>query len=249
VQNELGTIQPITEIGKLANDENILFHSDTTQSFGKIPIEPNSMNLDMISASAHKIYGPKGIGLLYIKNSGRKTPIDYWGTKEPDEKDYYVESIMFGGAQENGLRPATVNVQSIVGFAKAFEIMEGVRNEEMNQLREYQQDLMSFVLGSIPDVRINGHKEKRLATHNNFSFKNLNGFDILLELDKQGIAISTGSACIAQSDEISHVIEALKLPKDYQQGTIRVSTGRFTTPKHIQIFKTALQEAVEKLRI
>jgi cysteine desulfurase len=248
VQNELGTIQPIEEIGKLAHDENILFHSDTTQSFGKLSIKPTGMNLDMLSASAHKIYGPKGVGLLYIKNSGRKTPIDDWSTKEPEESDYFVEPIMFGGGQENGLRPATVNVQNIVGFAKAYEIMEEVRNEEMNRLREYQQQLTSFILSSIPDSRLNGHPSKRLATHNNFSLKGINGFDLLTELDSRGFAVSTGSACIAQSDEISHVIEALHLPKEYQQGTLRVSTGRFTTLENIKKFKIALEESVKKLR-
>ncbi len=248
VQNELGTIQPIQEIGKIAKDENILFHSDSTQAFGKLHIDPNQMNVDMFSASAHKLYGPKGVGLLYIKNSGRKTSIDDWTAEEPDEKDYYVEPIMFGGGQENGIRPATVNVQSIVGFAKAFEIMDEVRNEEMNRLREYQQELTSFVLSSIPDSRLNGHPNLRLATHNNFSFKNINGFDILTELDQRGYAVSTGSACIAQSDEISHVIDALHLPKDYQQGTLRISTGRFTTPEHIRKFKIALEESIKKLR-
>ena len=248
VNNELGTIQPIKEIGKLANDSNILFHSDTVQSFGKLHINPQEMNLDMCSASAHKLYGPKGVGLLYIKNSGRKTAIDDWDTREPEEKDYFVEPIMFGGGQENGLRPATVNVQSIVGFAKAYEIMESVRNEEMNRLREYQQELTGFVLSSIPDSRVNGHLTKRLATHNNFSFKEVNGFDLLTELDKKNIAVSTGSACIAQSNEVSHVIQALKLPFEYQQGTLRVSTGRLTTPDHIKKFKIVLEESIKKLR-
>jgi len=248
VQNELGTIQPIREIGSLAKDENILFHSDSTQAFGKLYIEPNQMNMDMFSASAHKLYGPKGVGLLYLKNSGRKTPIDDWTAEEPAEKDYYVEPIMFGGGQENGIRPATVNVQSIVGFAKAYEIMNEVRNEEMNRLREYQQDLTSFILSTIPDSRLNGHPTMRLATHNNFSFKDVNGFDILTELDQKGFAVSTGSACIAQSDEISHVINALNLPKDYQQGTLRISTGRFTSPDHIRKLKIALEETIKKIR-
>ncbi|MBN2157579.1 MAG: cysteine desulfurase [Candidatus Lokiarchaeota archaeon] len=248
VNNELGTIQPIKEIGKLAKDENILFHSDTVQSFGKIYIDPNEMKLDMLSASAHKLYGPKGIGLLYIKNSGRRTPIDDWNEQEPDEEDFFLEPIMFGGGQENKLRPATVNVQSIVGFAKAYEIMEEVRNEEMNRLREFQQELTGFVLSTIPDSRLNGHPNNRLASHNNFSFKNVNGFDLLTELDQRKIAVSTGSACIAQSDEVSHVIEALRLPSEYQQGTLRISTGRYTTSDHIKRIKIALEESVNKLR-
>jgi cysteine desulfurase len=248
VNNELGTIQPIEEIGRIARDENILFHSDTVQSFGKIYINPNDMNLDMCSASAHKLYGPKGVGLLYIKNAGRKTALDDWDAHEPDEKDYFIEPIMFGGGQENGLRPATVNVQSIVGFAKAYDIIDHVRNEEMNRLREYQQDIMGFVLSSIPDSRLNGHPDKRIATHNNFSFKEINGFDILTELDQRNFAVSTGSACIAQSDEVSHVIKALHLPIEYQQGTLRVSTGRFTTSEHIKKFKIALEESIKVIR-
>ena len=107
---------------------------------------------------------------------------------------------------------------------------------------------MNFVLSSIPDSRLNGHPDKRLPTHNNFSFKSINGFDLITELDKQNIAVSTGSACIAQSDEISHVIKALNLPKEYQQGTLRVSTGRFTTPDHIERFKIALEDSINKLR-
>ena len=135
-----------------------------------------------------------------------------------------------------------------ITFAKAYEIMDEVRNEEMNTLREYQQDLTSFVLSSIPDSRLNGHPTKRLASHNNFSFKGINGFDLISELDHRGFAVSTGSACIAQSDEISHVIQALKLPVEYQQGTLRVSTGRFNRSNQIKSFKIALEESIQKLR-
>lgn len=246
--NEIGTIQPIQEIGKIAREHNILFHTDAVQSFGKEKIDVEKLNLDMMSVSAHKIYGPKGVGFLYVKNCGRKTPIAEWDENEPEESDFYLEKIMHGGRHEFNWRPSTVNVPGILGLAKAAELAYTNFDEETRRLRRFQEDLISWVLENIKGSVLNGHPKHRLVNNMNFSIKRLDGNELYLGLDIDGFAISTGSACATKSEEVSHVIRAIGLEPKFAQGTVRITTGRFNTAEDIQHFKDGLQKVVKALR-
>lgn len=228
--NEIGTLQPIDEIGKLARRKNIIFHTDAVQAVGQVPISVRQQPIDMLSASAHKFHGPKGVGFLYVRE----------GVELP--------SFIHGGGQEMGKRAGTENVAGIVGMAKALTIATremGRKSRELSKLREY---FIKRVLREIPDVRLNGHREKRLPGNVNFSFKGLSGTALLVLLEENGIYASAGSACSAGITRISHVIEALGVPKEYAYGTIRFTMGRETTRMDVDTTIDVLKKSVNILR-
>jgi len=227
--NEIGTIQPIAEIGKICRDAGVLFHADASQSFGKEPIDVVKMNIDLLTSSSHKIYGPKGAGLLFIKS----------GT--------IIEPILHGGGQENGLRGSTTNIPAIVGFAKAGEICKKEMKKENKRLISLRNKLIKEVL-KIKNSRLNGHPEKRLANNANFSFDFVEGESLLMQLDMEGIACSTGSACSSFKLEPSHVLLATGLRPEQAHGSLRVSLGRYTTKKDIEKIIKILPKIVEKIR-
>lgn len=228
--NEIGTIEPIEEIGRIANRENILFHTDAVQAIGQIPISVQKLPIDMLSASAHKFHGPKGVGFLYARE----------GTKLP--------SFIHGGGQERGKRAGTENIAGAVGMAKALSIANRDitrRARELTNLRNY---FTKRILSEIPDVMLNGHKEKRLPGNVNFSFKDVSGVALLVLLEEEGIFASAGSACSAGTTSLSHVIKAIDVPEDYAYGTIRFSMGKDTTKDDIDKTINVLKKSIQILR-
>jgi len=223
VNNELGSIQPIAEIGQIAKGNNIYFHSDCAQSLGKIPVNVNDLNVDLLTASGHKIYGPKGIGILFVKR----------GVK--------IEPLLNGGGQELGLRSSTSNVAGAVGFAKALELFN--QEEKIAELREY---LCSGVL-SIPGSRLNSPKTG-VPGILNFSFFGVEGEAITMRLDMDGIAVSTGSACSSNKLTASHVLLATGMKPEEAHGSLRVSIGRWTTKEDIDYFIESLFKNINQLR-
>jgi len=227
--NEIGTIQPIAEIGKICKEKGVLFHTDASQSFGKEKIDIQKMNIDLLTASSHKIYGPKGVGLLFIRNGIR------------------IEPLLHGGGQENGIRGSTVNVAGIVGFAKATEICKREMKKENKRLIALRKELIKGVL-KIKNSHLNGHPEKRLANNANFSFDFIEGESLLMQLDMEGIACSTGSACSSFKLEPSHVLLATGLKPEQAHGSLRISLGRFTTKNDIKKILKVLPKIVQKIR-
>lgn len=228
--NEIGTIQPIAKIGKICREKGVYFHTDAVQSFGKIPIDVNKMNIDLLSASSHKMYGPKGAALLYIRKGIR------------------IEPILHGGGQERGLRSSTVNVAAIVGFAKACEIAKKEMKKEGLRISKLRDKLIKGVLGRIPDSYLNGHPENRLPNNANFRFKGIEGESMVIQLDLAGIAASTGSACSSVSLEPSHVLLAIGLKHQEAHGSLRISLGRWTKESEINYFLTVLPKIISNLR-
>jgi len=227
--NEIGTIEPIAKIGKICHEKGVYFHTDASQSFGKIPIDVERMNIDLLTASSHKIYGPKGAGLLYIRS----------GVK--------MEPILHGGGQENGLRGSTINVPAIVGFAKAAEICKKEMLVENKRLSKLRDKLIKSIL-KIKDAHLNGHPKNRLANNASFWFKFVEGESLIMRLDLEGIACSTGSACSSFKLEPSEVLLATGLKPQEAHGSLRVSLGRFTTEKEIDKLIKVLPGIVEKIR-
>jgi len=235
--NEIGTIQPMKEIGAIAKKHNVIFHTDAVQAFGKVPIDVNEMNIDLLSASAHKLYGPKGVGMLYIKNKGIK---EGWGK--------FIESIMHGGGHERGIRPSTVNIPGIAGFAKAAEIAKEELGNEMERQIKLRDKIIKKVTENIEDSFLNGHPTKRLPNNVNLGFKYIEGESIVLDLDMESIATSTGSACSSESLDPSHVLLAIDLKPEEAHGSLRVSLGRFTTEEDVEYFLEKLPPIIERLR-
>ncbi|MFX1454396.1 MAG: cysteine desulfurase family protein [Promethearchaeota archaeon] len=235
--NEIGTIQPVKEIGAIAKKHDIIFHTDAVQAFGKVPIDVNEMNIDLLSASAHKLYGPKGVGMLYIRNKGVKKG---WGK--------FIDPIMYGGGHERGMRPSTINIPGIAGFAKAAEIAKDELEEESQRQIKLRDKIISWVTENIEDSFLNGHPIKRLPNNVNFGFKYIEGESIVLDMDMEGIATSTGSACSSASLEPSHVLLAIGLRPEEAHGSLRVSLGRFTTEKDVDYFLEKLPPVIERLR-
>lgn len=234
--NEIGTIQPIAEIGKICRTyrqagraKNIYFHTDASQSFGKIPIDVKKMNIDFLTASSHKIYGPKGVGFLYIKEGIKLVP------------------LLHGGGQENGLRGSTVNVAGIVGFAKAAELCKKEMTKENKRLSKLRDKLIKEIL-KIKNSHLNGHPKKRLPNNANFWFDFIEGESLVIQLDLEGVACSTGSACSSFKLEPSHVLTATGLRPEQAHGSLRVSLGRFTTEKDIDQLLKALPKIIKNLR-
>ncbi|NVM34850.1 MAG: cysteine desulfurase NifS [Candidatus Lokiarchaeota archaeon] len=235
--NEIGSIEPIKEIGAIAKKHNIIFHTDAVQAFGKVPIDVNEMNIDLLSASAHKLYGPKGVGMLYIRNKGVK---EGWGK--------FIVPIMYGGGHERDMRPSTVNVPGIAGFAKAVELAREEMEVESQRQIKLRDRIIKWVLENIEDCYLNGHPTQRLPNNINLGFKYIEGESIVLDLDMEGIATSTGSACSSKSLEPSHVLLAIGLKREEAHGSLRVSIGRFTTEEDIDYFLEKLPPIIERLR-
>ncbi len=235
--NEIGTIQPIKEIGELANKHGVLFHTDAVQAFGKVPIDVNELNIDLLSASAHKLYGPKGVGMLYIRNKGVK---EGWGE--------YIEPIMYGGGHERDMRPSTVNVPGIAGFSKAVEIAKEEMAHEIKKQTTLRDKIINWVIENIEDSSLNGHPTRRLPNNINFGFKYIEGESIVLDLDMEGIATSTGSACSSKSLDPSHVLLAIGLKSEEAHGSLRISLGRFTTEAEVDFLLEKLPFVIKRLR-
>jgi len=227
--NEIGTIQDIKQIGKICKENNIYFHSDAAQSFGKVPIDVKKMNIDMLSINAHKIYGPKGIGGLYIKK----------GTK--------IEPLLHGGGHEMHKRASTVNVPGIVGFAKAAKIQQREMESDAKKQIQFRDNLIKELL-NVEDSHLNGHKTKRLPNNTNFWFAYIEGESLVMQLDIAGISASTGSACSSDSLEASHVLLAIGLEPKQAHGSLRLSLGKYTTKEEIGYAIETIPKAVEKLR-
>ena len=225
--NEIGTIEPIEEISRICKEKNILFHTDAVQSFTKVPINVKKMGIDLLSLSAHKIHGPKGMGALYIRE-GVKT-----------------NKMLYGGHQENDLRAGTENVPGIVGFAKAVEISNDKDIKRMTKIRD---KLINAVFERIPDVLLNGSKEKRLCNNADFSFKYVEGESLLLYLDSRGIAVSTGSACSSKSLKPSHVLTAIGLKPEIAHGSLRFTLSKETTEEDIDYVIGHLVETIGYFR-
>lgn len=228
--NEIGSIQPIKEIGRLANDHSIMFHTDAVQSFGHIPIDVNEMNIDMLSASAHKCHGPKGIGFLFIRNGIKIPPYQH------------------GGKQERRVRAGTENVPSIVGFGEAAHIINSRLLMDTEYILKLRNHFTERVINEIENVKINGSTEQRLPGNINFSFKSVNGEAVQIQLDFNNICCSTGSACNAGSKKISHVMEAINMPAEYANGSVRFSLSSFNTVDEINETVDILKEVILKLR-
>ena len=229
--NEIGTIQPIKEIGEIAKKHNVLFHTDAVQAAGNVPIDVKELNVDLMSMSSHKIYGPKGIGALYIKT----------GTK--------LHSFVHGGAQERRRRAGTENMPSIVGYGKAAELAKTNMDEHIERLTSLRTKLIDGILEKIPYTRVNGSLENRLPGNVNFSFEFIEGEGILLMLDMLGIAASSGSACTSGSLDPSHVLMAIGLPHEIAHGSLRLSIGDFTTEEDIDYIIEKLPAVIERLRM
>ena len=228
--NEIGTIQPIKEIGEIAKENGILFHTDAVQAFGQVPINVDKYHIDMLSASGHKLNGPKGIGFLYIR------------------KGVKIRSFVHGGAQERKRRAGTENVPGIVGIgtatARAIQTMEE-RTAKEAQLRDY---LIKRVLDEVPYTRLNGHPTKRLPNNANFSFRFIEGESLLIMLDMKGICASSGSACTSGSLDPSHVLLAIGLPHEIAHGSLRLTLSEETTKEDIDYVVESLKEIVTNLR-
>ena len=228
--NEIGVIQPITEIGKIAKEKDICFHSDAVQTVGHIPVDVNEMNIDLLSLSAHKFYGPKGVGALYIRK----------GTK--------ISRFLHGGDQEKGKRASTSNVTGIVGLGKAIELCRDKMSKEIEFQIKLRDQLTKFIQENIEDIRINGGLVKRLPNNVNVSFQYIEGESIILNLDLLGIAASTGSACTSSSLEPSHVLLAIGLPHELAHGSLRFTLGRWTTQDDVNYLMKILPGVIDKLR-
>jgi cysteine desulfurase len=228
--NEIGTIEPIKEIGEIAHRHGILFHTDAVQAFGQIPIHVDEMNIDMLSASGHKFNGPKGIGFLYIK------------------KGLKLKSFIHGGQQERGRRAGTENVPGIVGIAKACEIAMTEMEERMKKETELRDYLIERILKEIPYTRLNGHSKKRLPNNVNISFQFVEGESILIMLDMAGICASSGSACTSGSVDPSHVLLAIGLPHEIAHGSLRLTIGYENTKEEMDAVVDNLKRIITNLR-
>lgn len=229
-QNEVGTIEPIAEIGKIAKEKGIPFHTDAVQSIGKVPVDVNELNVDLMTMSSHKIYGPKGVGALYVRRGTRLTPVST------------------GGAHERGMRAGTENVPGIVGFGEACYLAKQELGTEPARLAALRDRLIQGILSNVPDSILNGHPEKRLPHNVNISVKYVEGEAMLLNLDLMGIGASSGSACTSGSLEPSHVLLAMGLPHEVAHGSLRMTLGRSTTQEDVDYVVKALPPIVERLR-
>ena len=228
--NEIGTIQPIEEIGAIAREKGIYFHTDAVQTVGKIPVDVEKLNVDLLSLSSHKLYGPKGVGALYIKKGIR------------------IEPLLHGGGHERGIRPGTENVPGIVGLGKACSIANEHLERDAQKLTTLRNRLIDGVLESNEESYLNGDRIKRLPNNANFRFTGIEGESLILHLDSKGIAASTGSACSSTKLEASHVLTAIGLEQQDAHGSLRISLGRENTEEDIDYAITAIKEVVAQLR-
>lgn len=231
VNNEVGTIEPIKELAAVAKKHKILFHTDAVQALANVPIDVKDLGVDLMSVSAHKIYGPKGVGALYMRKGLR------------------ISNFIHGGAQEMGKRAGTENMAGLVGFGKAAELAKDDLENHIRHCSELRNYLIERVTSEIPDTFVNGTMEHRHPGNANITFKYIEGESILLLLDFKGISVSTGSACSSKSLKPSHVLEALGVPVEMIHGTVRFTVGDFTTKEDIDYVVDSLKEVVEKLRM
>ena len=228
--NEIGTIEPIEDIAEIAREKNIIFHTDAVQAVGNIKINVKSMGIDMLSLSGHKIYGPKGVGALYVRNG-----IEF-------------EKFINGGHQEKSKRAGTENVSGIVGLGKASEIAKENIDTHIKKMKELRDYYLEQVTKRIPGIKINGAINARLSGNSNISFEGINGSDLLLELDNVGICVSSGSACNSEEISPSHVLSAIGLNEKEAKSALRVSFGEFNTKKEVDYLVENLAKTVKKLR-
>ena len=228
--NEIGTVQPIKEIGQIAKEHGVLFHTDAVQAFGQIPIDVVEEHIDMLSASGHKLNGPKGIGFLYIR------------------KGLKLRSMIHGGGQERKRRAGTENVPGIVGLGKAVELAMANMEAKQEKERELRDYLITRVLAEIPYTRLNGHRTKRLPNNSNFSFQFIEGESLLIMLDMKGICASSGSACTSGSLDPSHVLLAIGLPHEIAHGSLRLTLSEETTKEELDYTIEQLKAIVANLR-
>lgn len=228
--NEIGTIQPIREIGQIAHEAGVLFHTDAVQAVGAVPIDVNDWNVDMLSLSGHKFHGPKGIGALYIR------------------KGVKISNLIFGGAQERGLRAGTENLPGIVGLGKAIELAVAELPEYTRRMAKLRDRLIDGILSAIPDVRLNGHRTQRLPGNVNVSVRYVEGEALLMRLDLTGIEGSSGSACTSGSLDPSHVLLAIGLPHEIAHGSLRLSLGTENTDADVDYVLEKLPGIVSSLR-
>lgn len=231
VNNEVGTIEPIEEIGRIARERGILFHTDAVQSIGKIPVDVEKMEIDFLTGSGHKIYGPKGTGFLYVK------------------KGIKLEPLFFGGGQEKRRRSGTENVPGIVGLGLACELAGQELEKEMARQAVLRDKLFKGLCERIPYTRLNGHPHKRIASNVNISFEYVEGESLLLSLDLKGVAASSGSACTSGSLEPSHVLTAMGICHETAHGSVRMTLGRDTTDEDIEYVLEIFPSIVERLRM
>ncbi|MBU2226370.1 MAG: cysteine desulfurase NifS [Proteobacteria bacterium] len=228
--NEIGTIQPVAEIGRLTREKGICFHTDAVQTFGHLPFTVDELGCDLMSASAHKLYGPKGVGLLYIRKGTR------------------IKPFLHGGEQENGRRASTQNVPGIVGFGKAVELAGASLAEEAARLVALRDRFIRGVFDRLDGIRLNGHPRQRLPNNINISLESVEGEGMILSLDMLGIACSTGSACSSSIAETSHVLTAIGLQRGFAHGSLRFSLGRYTKESDIDAVLETLPEVAGRLR-
>ncbi len=228
--NEVGTIQPISKIAKISHEYNVPFHTDAVQAIGKTPIDVKELCIDLLSISSHKLYGPKGIGALYIKN----------GIK--------IDPVILGGGQEHGLRSGTENVANIVGFGKACEIAKNNFSENISHVKNLQDFLVEKILNEIPLTTLNGHPDIRLPNNAHFTFLGVNGEDLLIKLDEYGVAASTGSACSVNTQKASHVLQAMNFSHEQITGSLRLTTGIFNNQQEIEQTIDIIKKVVGELR-
>jgi len=228
--NEIGTIQPIEEISRLVHEKGVLVHTDAVQSIGKIPVNVDDLGVDMLSLSAHKIHGPKGVGALYVRKGTR------------------LESLIHGGGHERGKRSGTENIPGIVGFAKAAELAGQRLEKDAGHLANLRDAAITKILGSISESYLNGHPTQRLPNNVHLRFSYVEGESLLMMLNMKGVAVSTGSACSSKSLEPSHVLAALGIPPKQIHGSLRITIGRENTMDEVDYVVENLVEIVTKLR-
>jgi len=228
--NEIGTVQPVLEIGRICRRKGVCFHTDCAQSLGKIAVDVNRMNIDLLTASSHKMYGPKGAACLFVRKGVR------------------IEPLLHGGGQEGGLRSSTVNLPAVVGFAEACRICKKEMKSESKRQVKLRDKLVKGVLKKIEGSHLNGHPKKRLPNNANFWFESVEGESIVIQLDLQGVAASTGSACSSVKLEPSHVLLAIGLKHEQAHGSLRVSLGRRTKESEIDYLLKVLPNAINRLR-
>ena len=229
--NETGVIQPIKEIGKIAKENKVLFHVDAVQSMGKLEIDPKAMGIDLLVFTAHKFYGPKGVGALYVRNGVR------------------LGKVITGGGQERKLRPGTTNTPLIVGMATALEKAYATRDEENKKISGLRDYFEAEITKRIPEIVINGKDVPRLSGTSSVTFKYVEGESILLSLSLKGIAVSSGSACSSDELQASHVLLAMGIPEEFAHGTIRFSFGKYNTKEETDYVIESVVEVIEKLRL
>ncbi len=229
--NEIGTIEPVRQLAEAAHEASVVFHTDAVQAFGHEPIDVNELGIDMLSASSHKIYGPKGVGLLYVRR----------GVK--------LQNLLDGGQQERGRRGSTENVPGIVGFARAAELAVDELAPEHNRQLALRDHAIRRILAEIPSAKLNGSWESRLANNVNFSFEFIEGEGMLLQLAARGICVSSGSACTSGSLDPSHVLLAIGLPHEIAHGSLRLTLGRDTTLEDVDFAVDSLKAMLQNLRM